>query len=125
MELLKKIENLFYQYGILAFLSIAIGGLGLGIIAKFAVSKLFQKRKTKQTKNQNKSSKLIDFLLRVYLAFWALIVLYAVLPLQLWFIALAITIYFVFYPPQIFPSVANEPPIEYQIEALEKKLKNF
>jgi len=125
MELLKGIENLFYQYGILAFLPIALIGVAIGFITKFVFNKLFQIRKNRQTEKQNKSSKFIDFILRAYLAFWALVVLYAVLPLQLWFIALAITIYFVFYPPQILPSVANEPPIEYQIEALEKKIKKL
>ena len=123
MELLKGIENLFYQYGILAFLPVALIGVAIGFTTKFVFNKLFQKRKTKQTKNQNKSSGWINFLLRTYLAFWALIALYAILPQQVWFIALVVGIYWVFKPPKF--EFKEEPPIEAQIQNLENKIKKL
>jgi len=88
MEPLKEVESLFHQYGILAFLPIAIAGFGLGIITKLMLNKFSQRNRNKQTQKQKKFSKLTNFLLRAYLAFWVLIVLYAILPIQLWFIGL-------------------------------------
>jgi len=125
MEPLKEVESLFHQYGILAFLPIAIAGFGLGIITKLMLNKFSQRNRNKQTQKQKKFSKLTNFLLRAYLAFWVLIVLYAILPIQLWFIALVLGIYWTFKPPQFILTPSNEPPIEYQIEALENKIKKL
>ncbi len=124
MEFLNEVENLFRQYGILAFLPIAIVGLGLGIATKFVLSKLSHKNSNKQTQKQKKfSKKVIPFLLRAYLAFWALLGLYALLPQQIWFIALVIGIYWVFKPPKF--EFKEEPPIEVQIQNLENKIKKL